>query len=720
MKRFLAWILAACLLMTALPVVASAASSTRNFSQMEGLYKTQGRVVRTGDSLYMDTTSSGFELYFKGQGDVSFNADIDCTYTNNMYFTVIVDGVRSRVEVKNSGNKTVTLATGLANGYHHIEVYKQTEASSALVKANSVTFDGTPMAAPPEDKITIEVVGDSISGGTSSLCANGTANASYPLYQDGTQTYAYLTGEALSANVRVTQTSGYGCVGGWNSQGKGLNLQDMYPYTCYWRDHTAAGLYNFKPAAEIVVINLGTNDSTAASKLNLTDAEFKAGAKNLMQMAKTNNPGAKVVWVTGMMGVKYQDVLTAAVSELGGAQGGYFFKILPTDTTGGEGHPTVAGHKAAGDTLTAFLLENCLPASYKADFATTAQLQAAVNEAKAVTAPSAALLTAIEYAQAELAVNTTDGYRLGQRVKALEDAINGYVTGLSLMPVEGVTTAPNTNGHYVWPYYGNPASVTLYKGGEGVFWPYLHTDYAALVDLDDTPYLTMQTNGDAEWNVHVAYKDKNGNHITVTATDLAGTGLVNFAPNAQATTLSVDLGAYAKAQGHTDANGCITVVGCDLYIIGDTDTFVTFGECALTSFTGEKLPTAITGGFALTDTVVYGLSVGTTADALIGGMDNSDYLRVVNASGHTVSGALATGMTLQLVTNDRVADERVIAVTGDLNGDGVMSSVDAREILMSVLGSATMSAAQQKAADLDGNNTTSTNDVRLILRAVLG
>ena len=725
MKRILATILAVCLLMTAVPVIASAASATYTFTQLEGSYKTQGRVDRVGDTLYMDTTSSGFEFYFKGQGDVTLNADIKCTYTNNMFFTVIVDGVRSRVEVTNTAsgtvyNRNITLATGLANGVHHIEVYKQTEASSALVTAKSVTLNGTLMAAPPADKLVMEVIGDSISGGTSSLCANGTANGSYPVYQDGTQTYAYFTGEALSANVRVTQTSGYGCVAGWNAQGRDLNLQDMFPYTCYWRDHTSAGLYDFTPAADIVVINLGTNDATSASKWNLTEAEFKAGAKNLMQMAQQKNPGAKVVWVTGMMGVKYQSVLTAAVSELGGAASGFFFTILPTDLSGGDGHPQVSGHKAAAETLTAFLLQNCLPASYKADFATASALQAKLTEAKAVTDPSAALKTAIEYAEAELTCGTTDGYRLGYRVQALEDAINGYVTGLSLMPVEGVTAAPNTNGHYVWPYYGNPPLVTLYKGGDGVYWPYLHTDYAVSVDLDDTPYLTMKTSGNAEWNVHVAYKDKNGNHVTVTATDLAGTGLVNFAPNAQATVLSVDLGAYAKAQGHTDANGCVTVVGCDLYIIGATDTFVTFEECALTSYTGEKLPTAITGGYAMTGEVLYGVEVGTTAEALCAAMDNTAYLRVTDANGNTVSGALKTGMTLQLVTDGKVADARVIAVTGDLNGDGVMSSVDAREILLSVLGSKTLTAVKKQAADMDGNASATTNDVRLILKAALG
>lgn len=726
MKRWLSWILALCLLMTALPMAVSAASVTYDFTALDGFVKTQGRVERAGNALYMDTSGSGFELYFYGAGDVSLNTTVKCTYTGNMFLTVVVDGVKSRVEIASTNNvaatKTVTLASGLQNGYHHIEVYKQTEASSALMAANSVTLDGTLMIAPPEDKITIEVVGDSISGGASNLATNSTANASYPVYQDGTQTYAYLTGEALSANVRVTQTSGFGCCGGWNAQGKDLNLQDMFPYTSYWRNHTNAGLYAFQPAADIVVINLGTNDASAAKygKINLTAAEFKAGAKNLMTMARQKNPGAKIVWVTGMMGITYQSELTAAVSELGGASSGYFFTILPENTAGGEGHPTVAGHKAAAESLTAFLLANCLPAGYKADFATADTLQATLDTAKATANPSAALTSAIALAEAEIDTNATDGYRLGCRVKALKDAMNGYVTGLSLMPTEGVTEAPNTNGHFIWPYYGNPEAVTLYKGGEGVYWPYLHTEYAAVVDLDDTPFLTLDTSGTAEWNVHIAYKDKNGNHVTVTATDVAGGGLVNFPVNGVRGTMSLDFGAYVKAMGHADSEGRVTIVGCDLYVVGATDTFVTFHTCALTSALPDGAPSKITGGsFTLANGILSGVALDTTAAYVIEAMDNSEYLRVVDANGQAVTGVVGTGMKLQLVVDGTVKDECVLAVYGDINGDGAMSSVDAREMLLVSLGLTDATAAEKAAVDMDFSGELSTNDVRIVLRRML-
>ncbi len=702
---------------------AALTTKTWSFSQLAGYYKTQGRVEVVDTALNMDTSGSGFEFYFYGSGDVSMGADIKCGYTTDMFLTVIVDGVKSRVKVDTGTTKTavyksVALATGLMEGYHHVEVYKQTEMKSAFVTVWGVTFAGDPVAAPPADKITIEVVGDSISGGASNLATNSTANASYPVYQDGTQTYAYLTGEALGANVRVTQTSGYGCCGGWNGEGTSVNLQTMFPYTSYWRDSSANGYYDFDPAADIVVINLGTNDGSAASsgRISLTNAQFKAGAKNLMTMAREKNPGAKVVWCTGMMGVYYKTELTAAVSELGGASAGYYFLQLPEGRSGGDGgHPNVAEHVAASKVLTSFLLENCLPADHLIEFKTAAQLEAALTAAKTVASPSAALQAAITTAQMELDCGTTDEYRLGVRAKALNDAVNGYVTALDLMPVKGVTQTPQSgNDDYIWPYYDNPDCVALYKGGDGEYWPSTHTDYMQVINVTATPYVTVDVQSTAQWNMYLAYLDKTGARQTVSLADVAQIGSVNFPVQATRKVFTVDLGAYVTAQGHADANGNITVVGCDLFAIGVTDTCVLLYTCVITDRAAEELPTAISGDYTVKNGVLCGVTEGTAA-ALLDKMDHASYLRVVDAAGATVTGAVATGMRLQLVVDATVIDEAYLAVTGDFNGDGVMNTQDARDALLRIVLDGTTTAWELQAVDLSGDSVLSTADVRTIL-----
>ncbi len=720
MKRVVSMVLCCVLLLSALPLCASAVSTAWNFQTLEGYYKTQGRVDVDGTALEMDTTSSGFEFYFEGSGDVSITAQVRCSYSTDLYLTVIVDGVRSRMQVdagvkSTTVTKTLKLASGLSNGTHHIEVYKQSEAIVSQMKVTSVTFNGTPLATPPFDKITIEVVGDSISSGASlwSGASDQSIPADYPVFLDGTKTYAYLTGEALGANVRVTQASGYGCVSGFNTDG--INLQDLYPYTNMWRDKD---LYEFDPPAQIVVINLGTNDYMSRDKTGLTESQFQAGVENLMAMARTKNPDAKIVWCTGMMCTAFPNALKQAVANMGGAANGYYYLELPYGADGGYAHPNAAQHVTASNVLTNFLLENCLPADYLSDFATASKLSQTLAKAQAVSNPSDALASAIRWAKAELAWGTTDEYRLGCRNQALIDAMANNLS-VDLMPRKGVATTPmESNGSYIWPYYGaQDGSVTLYKGGEGYYWPRVETLLASrTVNINETPYWHLKAGGNAYWNVHLTYKDPSGTAQTVTASILAGNGDLDFAGADY--DLMLDFGAYIRQQGHADQNGNVVVTAINIYNAGEQDVYTTWNACELISHKASA-PTAISGQYAVQNGILGDVKVGTTASDLLAAMDHSAYLSVVSATGEAVNGTLATGMVLRLTVNGTVVDEAVIAVTGDADMNGIAATTDCRLILKYTMNNDLCNEAQVKAADVDGNGQVSTADVRELLAQLM-
>ncbi|MBE6762945.1 MAG: hypothetical protein E7553_01115 [Ruminococcaceae bacterium] len=714
MKRLLSFLVCICLLMTAVPFAVSAASATWDFARLEGYYKTQGRVDLDGTALEMDTTSSGFEFYFNGSGNVTLTAQVRCSYSTDLYLTVIVDGVRSRLQVdagKKSTvvTKTLTLASGLASGVHHIEVYKQSEAIVSQMKVTDITFSGTPLATPPFDKITMEVIGDSISSGASMWSASSDQSipADYPYFLDGTKTYAYLTGEALGANVRVTQASGYGCVSGFNTDG--LNLQQLFPYTNYWRDRD---LYEFDPCAQLVVINLGTNDYQARSKTGLTAEEFQAGAQNLMTMARQKNPDAKIVWCTGMMGVAFPGTLQKAVDALGGAENGFYYVELPYGADGGYAHPNVAQHKTAADVLTAFIKTNCLSSDYFDDFATAAELEQTLQTAKA-SAPSTALDAAMMWAQAELDWGTTDGYRLGCRNKALKDAM-AQALSVDLMPRKGVATTPvEADGSYVWPYYGNKDSVTLYKGGDTYYWPHIETLLAPrTININETPYLRLKTSGNAYWNVHIQYKDTAGNAHGVNASTLAGNGDVDF--GAGDYDLTLDIGSYIRSAGHADANGNLPVLYVNITNAGNMDVFTTWYTCALVSHK-VAAPTAITGQYTVKNGILCDVPAQTTVSELLDVMDNAAYLSVTDAEGASVSGMLMTGMRLKLTVNGTIVQEAVIAVKGDVDMDGKTATTDCRLILKYTMNASLCDAAQAQAGDVNGDGVANTADVRVIL-----
>ncbi|MBQ9414096.1 MAG: hypothetical protein IJU16_03095 [Clostridia bacterium] len=726
MKRCLAMVCVAAMLLAALPFAVSADDTqTLSFGQMHGYYHSLGRTVEYMTCLYMDNTASGFEIYFEGRGDVTLNATVMCCsdFEAVQFFTVIVDGVRSRVRVDCAQKsveelKAIKLASGLAQGTHHIEVYRQTEAQISRCRAESLTFTGHLLAQAPDKPLVIDVIGDSISGGYGCLWNSSLGvsdpGGNDPVYEDGTQTYAFLAGQTLGADVRVTQTSGYGCVAGWN--GRDVTLQTMYPLACWWRSTSFA--YPFDPQADVVVINLGTNDYGTRTMNNLTNAEFKAGAKNLMQMAKTYNPKAKVIWCTGMMGTYYQPEVEEAISELGGASADYYFLLLPKGTSGAVTHPTVAQQTAAGQMLSNFLLSTILPSDYTSAKATAAQLRSAINTAKAAT-QTATIAGAVARAEAELAVGTTDQYRLYARLQAIKTALSGKVDGLSLVPKQGISKTPTAadGTSYIWPYYGNTdGSVGLYKGGDGFYWPCITTSYNALVDIDETPYLRFEFGSNASFNIAITYRRPDGELAYVNAAELAGIGSTDFPAHTRGAT-TVDFGAYIRKMGHADSEGLVPIISCDMYVIGSTDTCVRLYDCRFTS-EADSAPSAITGSYPVKDGVMYNIAAGVTADGLLAALDNSTGVLVKDGSGNTVTGLVGTGMALELYGDGTLLARVIIAVKGDVTGDGRATSTDARGVLRSLLDDASpLNTAQQLAADYNSDNTVSTTDVRQILSA---
>ncbi len=728
MKQWIAVLCIIGLLLTLIPMTVSASSlptKTLTFGQLHGYIRTLGRTAEYASSLYMDNVASGFEFYFYGKGDVTVNASVLCSTDGEIaqYLTVITDGQRSRVRIAcdalhTAYDKAIVLASGLAEGYHHIEVYRQTEAQVSLFRADSLTFTGSLMATPPEAPLTIDVIGDSISGGYGCLwnTSLGVADpaCNHPYYQDGTQSYAFYAGKALGANVRVTQSSGYGCVAGWN--GRDVNLQTMYPLACSFRSGTY--LYTFDPLADVVIINLGTNDYGTRDMTGLTNAEFKAGAKNLMQIARQYNPGAAVVWCTGMMGSYYTTEVKAAVQELGGTDAGYYFLTLPTGQGGAVSHPNVAQQTAAGETLLAFLKNTVLPSDYTAATATKAQLQAAVNTAKAVSEPSALLSGAITRAEAELAVGTTDGYRLYARMTELNRILDGDHTALDLMPRQYISQTPTAadGTSYIWPYYDNlplDGSVTMYKGGDGLYWPQINTALHQVVDIDETPYWVLDFSSDAAFNATISYRRPDGELVAIRASTLAGLGDADFAPQSRQETV-LDFGAYIRQQGHADSEGMVSLVSCDMFVVGNTDTHVRLYASRFTADGGD-LPTAITGSYPIQDGLLTDVQAGTTAAELLEAMDHSAYLSITDQNGTVVSGTLATGMTLRMTVSGSVVDTATIVVTGDINRSGDLSTTDARLAILCALEGTTLAADQLAAADVNKDADVSTLDARLIM-----
>ncbi len=345
-----------------------------------------GRAEVTDLGIVPHTTASGFGFYSDCSGDVELTITGSSRIFDAQYFIVYVDGeMGNRLTldhaVGSQATATFTAAEGLSDGMHRIEIYRETEEINAECIFNSITLNGE-MTPVPEAPLMIEFVGDSITTGFGAYPVTAESEAKnredHPIRQAGTKSYAFLTAQALGTDFQACCTSGYGAEVGYNTDG--VNMQDMYEKTAFHHDPTA--MWGFERQADVVVINLGTNDSGARTKDPsniISEQDIIAGMENLVNIVKTRNPDAKIVWVTGMMGAMFEFPTKLMMSRLGGAEAGYFFCKLPTGMSGGGGHPDEAEHAAAAEVLTEFIKTEVLGEDYAAEYATADDAQALIE-----------------------------------------------------------------------------------------------------------------------------------------------------------------------------------------------------------------------------------------------------------------------------------------------------------------------------------------------------
>ena len=393
MKRIangLAVLMALVLVLLTIPMAVSAEEElpTYPLKDYADCVKLIGRTDVNDTGIVPHTTASGIAFY----SDCSGNIDLTIKGSKNLfdaqYFIVYIDGeMHKRVEllhrIKNrSVIQTLTIAENLEPGLHRIEILRETEEVNAYCEFLSIALNGemTPVVDAP---LLIEFVGDSITTGYGAYpfsYADAGDPVDHPSRQAGTKSYAYLTAKDLGMDIQVCCTSGYGAEVGWNADG--VNMQDMYEYTAFHHDRETK--WSFDRPADIVVINLGTNDNSVRKTKFTPESQILDGMKNLTAIVRDKNPDAKIVWATGMMGITFKKGLTEMVEELGGAEAGYYFCILPTGMSGGAGHPNEAEHLAASETLVEFLKTNVLPADYAENYVSAGKMSSLLKWAALV------------------------------------------------------------------------------------------------------------------------------------------------------------------------------------------------------------------------------------------------------------------------------------------------------------------------------------------------
>ncbi len=332
------------------PSVTVKIEDTVSFADIEGFYKTQGRTIVYEDKgIALLSTADSFEFNANCEGRVTLtlageNME-DPPRDLIVYFTAYVDGVRSEVRHEvNEGEYELVLAEGLEKGEHHFRIVRQSEWENGRAYVKQVNMKGDIIEAPAERDIFIEFIGDSIATGFGNMPEIEFEYdwGGHPIWEDGTQAFAYMAAEKLNADYSIVAIEGIGAIGGhWD-----FTMNDIYD--CYPRVNEKDYTYTPERTADIVVIELFSNDHATMHEQGYLPADIRAKGKELIEMARATHPESKVVVLPGAFYNKFDTMIK---EELGGVENGYYCADIPLNTTGKAGHPDVEGHIGACDAL---------------------------------------------------------------------------------------------------------------------------------------------------------------------------------------------------------------------------------------------------------------------------------------------------------------------------------------------------------------------------------
>lgn len=259
-------------------------------------------------------------------------------------FKIYVDGIEVKASV--AGKGTTAMIENLRDKMHKVKILRISEGSYCVSVLKAQIYGKAPEFSLPAEKmrLKLEFLGDSITAGFGVL-ADG-EKMEYTTYeQDSTKTYAYLTAEALDAEIRTICISGEGIC---HSCGDMVGT----PFIKFF-NRTCRGVEGYTPddfVPDIFIVNGGTNDK----RTHVTSEEFIEGVITLLKDIRSKYPETPIIWMYGMMVHVFDEELKAAVNQFNKTDKNTHCLIVKSvndykNQRGTYGHPNVnASVRCAG------------------------------------------------------------------------------------------------------------------------------------------------------------------------------------------------------------------------------------------------------------------------------------------------------------------------------------------------------------------------------------
>lgn len=315
-----------------------------------------GRTYKSEDACWFNWTNSGFEIKFKGSGAEAVLVSDVKDDQHKAYVKVYVDGVPYKKISLESASQRVVLAENLDSTQEHtlraVMISGNNKSATAGV-SEIVLTDGEKLAPSVLDSnvLKMEIIGDSISIGYGIL--GGADDELWTTQtEDGTLTYAALAARAFGMEYNVIGASGRGVYMNIGGTTEGT-IPSVYTQVDGYRGNENEWNFdNFAP--DVIVINLGTNDSSNSTTL-LKSEDLKAAIKEFLTTVRQKNPDAVIIWAYGAMTSSRSPIIQSVIKEFNdaGDKNMHFLSLtkITSEQTGTHGHPNLAGAQAHAEVL---------------------------------------------------------------------------------------------------------------------------------------------------------------------------------------------------------------------------------------------------------------------------------------------------------------------------------------------------------------------------------
>lgn len=330
----------------------------------------------SSESLWMTFSATGAEFEFYGtEASISFYGDntamkMGGDKNSQARVAVYVNGERVLDEMLNQMESTFSVYTAQEPEWVTVKVVKLSESANSTCGIKAINVKAIGDVRPTQEKdYLVEIIGDSIT------CGYGVddevkENHFSTITEDATKTYGYIAAETLGIDYSLVSFSGFGVLSGYTSNGEGPNTVGTLPqyydkigmsYVGYRSFMAADFEWSFTRQPDVVVINLGTNDSSYTGSDAGKKADFEASYVEFLRLIRSKNPNATILCTLGIMGdnlcANIENAAKTYTEETGDSniRTMRFDVQSASDGYAADWHPTHATHKKAAEKLAAEL-----------------------------------------------------------------------------------------------------------------------------------------------------------------------------------------------------------------------------------------------------------------------------------------------------------------------------------------------------------------------------